>query len=420
MATIKYLLQSSSNNVPIYMRLSLGKNKSIKRKTGVFIKPNSWSLATGYPKQNEVKNKNLSVKLKELEAFVYESLNNTKVPPHSINGNWLESIIDNFHGHGKEDSKEFLAEYCKFFLSKLGSSQKSISTVKKYYTIVSKLSNYEKYTAKKYLVKDIDLSFREGFIDYLSEVDKLSMNTIGRYLKFVKTICIDADKNGITVSKQLPFFMGFTEESPTVTLSFDDLEKIKLTKLEKEKLLTTRDWLIIGCYTGQRVSDLLRMSSSMIQNIQDYDFIILNQKKTNKIVQIPIHSEVRIILDKRNGRFPPLFTNSFESSKTLFNRCLKELCQSAHVNELVEGNLYDKETERTKKGLYEKFKLISSHVCRRSFATNFYGDPKYPTPLLMNITAHSTERQFLKYIGKKPIDYSLQLARIWAEIEVEK
>ncbi|WP_421824303.1 hypothetical protein [Flagellimonas oceanensis] len=31
----------------------------------------------------------------------------------------------------------------------------------------------------------------------------------------------------------------------------------------------------------------------------------------------------------------------------------------------------------------------------------------------MNITGHSTEKMFLEYIGKKPIDYSLQLARIW-------
>ena len=32
----------------------------------------------------------------------------------------------------------------------------------------------------------------------------------------------------------------------------------------------------------------------------------------------------------------------------------------------------------------------------------------------MNITAHSTEEMFLEYIGKKPIDYSIQLAETWA------
>ncbi|ALM07750.1 hypothetical protein SB49_07985 [Sediminicola sp. YIK13] len=417
MATIKYLLQSTSANAPIYARLSLGKNKTIKRKTGVFISPSSWSSATGYPKQNDVKNKNLSIKLRELETFIYEEINKAEISLKAMDGDWLESTINEFHGHKEEDSKEFLAEYCKYFLNKLRSSQKSVATVKKYYTIVNKLNDFENYLGKKHLVKEVDLIFREKFIDYLSEVDRLSMNTIGRYLKFVKTICIDADKNEITVSKQLPFFMGFTKESPTVTLSFNDLEKIKKIELDEDKYKITRDWLIIGCYTGQRVSDLLRMCANMIQNIQDFDFIVLNQKKTGKLVQIPIHSEVKAILNTRKGQFPPLFTHSLESSKTFFNRYLKTLCEKALINELVEGNLYDIETARTKKGLYEKHKLVSSHICRRSFATNFYGNPKYPTPILMNITAHSTERQFLEYIGKKPIDYSLQLAKIWREDE---
>lgn len=33
----------------------------------------------------------------------------------------------------------------------------------------------------------------------------------------------------------------------------------------------------------------------------------------------------------------------------------------------------------------------------------------------MNITAHGTEKMFLSYIDKKPIDYVVQLAKIWHE-----
>ena len=36
----------------------------------------------------------------------------------------------------------------------------------------------------------------------------------------------------------------------------------------------------------------------------------------------------------------------------------------------------------------------------------------------MNITAHSTEKMFLEYIDKPPLDYSLQLAETWAREEV--
>jgi integrase len=138
-------------------------------------------------------------------------------------------------------------------------------------------------------------------------------------------------------------------------------------------------------------------------------------------VQIPVHNEVISILDKRNGEFPPMFNNNnIKSNKVMFNRYLKELCKIAEINNVVEGNFYDEETERTITGHTEKYNLISSHICRRSFATNFYSNREYPTPLLMNITAHSTEKMSLEYIGKKPRDYGVQLAKIWSDEAIKK
>jgi len=75
MATIKYLLQSKSDNAPIYLRLSLGRKKSIKRKTGLNINYKDWSSKTGLPKQNDANNKNLTTKLKSLEASIQNELN---------------------------------------------------------------------------------------------------------------------------------------------------------------------------------------------------------------------------------------------------------------------------------------------------------------------------------------------------------
>ena len=37
---------------------------------------------------------------------------------------------------------------------------------------------------------------------------------------------------------------------------------------------------------------------------------------------------------------------------------------------------------RKKSGIYAKHELVTTHICRRSFATNFYGD--IPTALLIN------------------------------------
>jgi len=65
--------------------------------------------------------------------------------------------------------------------------------------------------------------------------------------------------------------------------------------------------------------------------------------------------------------------------------------------------------------MFPKWMLASSNDCRISFATNFYAQREYPMPLLMSVTGHKTETMFLNYIGNKPIDYAMQLARIWAK-----
>ncbi|MNN74712.1 hypothetical protein D3C81_1909410 [compost metagenome] len=45
----------------------------------------------------------------------------------------------------------------------------------------------------------------------------------------------------------------------------------------------------------------------------------------------------------------------------------------------------------------QKWQAITSHIGRRSFASNFYG--KIPTLLLMEATGHSTEQMFNRYVS---------------------
>jgi integrase len=66
--------------------------------------------------------------------------------------------------------------------------------------------------------------------------------------------------------------------------------------------------------------------------------------------------------------------------------------------EKVPGFKNNPKTQRKKIVNTPKYKFVTSHIMRRSFASNYYG--KIETPLLMNITGHSKERTFLTYIGK--------------------
>jgi len=421
MATIKYLLQSKSSTAPVYARLSLGKSKSIKRKTGFVFDFRKWSTTTGYPKTNDANSKQLKNKLKELDVFIIHRYNIDYTKGIVINSNWLVEVIDEFHGRTKPNKTEYLIEYGNEFLEKLphkitkNGTPTSKDTITKYTTIVKKLTEFEVFSKCKFLLKDVNLQFKDEFVKYLTEEDNIGLNTAGRYLNFVKTILLDARKNGRALSYQIDDFKGFTVPPPIVTLNFDEIEQIKNTEYENENLDIARDWLIIGCFIGQRVSDLLRLTKDFIIIEKGIPYIKVTQKKTKKTVQIPIHDETKEILNKRKGNFPPVFSNNEDSNSALFNRYLKEVCEIAGINKPTKGNLNNPKTNRYETGTYPKWMLVSSHICRRSFATNFYGIEKNTTPLLKAITGHSTEKMFLTYIGKEANDFAFQLAKAWEE-----
>jgi len=159
-----------------------------------------------------------------------------------------------------------------------------------------------------------------------------------------------------------------------------------------------RDWLVISCFCGQRISDFMRFNKEMIREESNRKFIEFTQIKTGKIMTVPLHQKILEILEKRNGEFPKtfFFINIISSSKLYV--------KIAKIDDLVKGSRMKKIGTgkfkyRKKDGVYEKHELITSHVGRRSFASNYYG--KIPTTYLIFITGHSSEKMFLNYMGKK-------------------
>ena len=65
MSKIKFILQGKTSNSHIYIRLSLSKYVSFKRKTDYLVDFKDWSSSTGFPKPNNPLNKNLKVDLKK-------------------------------------------------------------------------------------------------------------------------------------------------------------------------------------------------------------------------------------------------------------------------------------------------------------------------------------------------------------------
>jgi len=148
----------------------------------------------------------------------------------------------------------------------------------------------------------------------------------------------------------------------------------------------------------------------MIRIEKGKSLIEFEQQKTGKLMTIPIHAKVQQILDKNKGEFP------HKISDQRYNDYIKEVCKIAGIDEEIKGKKQlniSKQNNiqkiRRVEGIYPKYELVTSHIGRRSFATNYYGD--IPTSYLIYVTGHSSEVMFLNYIGKSNKDMALELTK---------
>src|SRR5690606_20438740 len=268
----------------------------------------------------------------------------------------------------------------------------SVNTLKNYQTYLKILENYEKHLRKPIHFKDVDFHFVEKFKTWLIKKQHYSTNHSGKSIAFLKSIAKDAEKSGIAVNPfvhQIEAFSEANEDRNIVTLSFQELDQIWTTELKREALINARKWWLLGCEIGQRVEDLLKITNKNIRETVHGYFIDLRRHTTKKEAGIPVNGPAQQAM--QDG-FP------YRISEQKFNGYIKESALAAGLDEMVEGKKYDKDTKRKVLGFYPKHELITSHACRRSFATNYY--KKMPTTILMTITGHSKESTFLAYINK--------------------
>lgn len=402
MATIKFIIRSNSETSSIYVRFKEGRLIDLTAKTKYITNSKDWSTSKGQPKNLTTASfKKLHKDLKDLSIDLLEYYNNS-VGKKTINTQWLKDFINPPEQAETIPSK--LIEYFDYYALHKESTIEA-STHKKLVVNKHLLERFQKETKAEYFIKDVNADFKLKFEEYCKK-QNYAPNTIARAIKFIKTICYHARNNGIETHFQLNSITAKIEKVDKIFLTIDEIEKIQKKQLEHEYLTNARDWLIISCETGQRVSDFMRFKKEQIRYEGKVPLIEFTQVKTGKKMAIPLSKKVMTILKSRKGNFPR------QISDQRYNEYIKDVCKIAEINEKIKGAKAktDKENKITRKenGTFEKWELVTSHIGRRSFATNNYG--RIPTSLLINVTGHSTETMFLEYIGKTVTEKAIQLA----------
>lgn len=428
MASIKFFTRSQTDNSQIYIRFTIGYRNEYQSKTGLKIKLSDWSKEKSLPKQTSAENKQITTLLKGLETHILKEYNSDYAKGMIFSKDWLSEKIDSFFNRIEEkvDDSVFLNYLQNFTDFKRDTASYTVCTLRKYNNLKDRFTQYQKKKKKIFLIQDIGAKTLIDFKNYLIADCDLMETTAVRFIKNVKTVIFDAEQNGKKIHYQIRgFSTGTTNTEYKVFLSFDEIERVKDIQTLNTDWNIARDWLVLGCFLGQRASDLLRMNKRMIYTKTDsegnsFRFLEIKQQKTGEKVVIPLHDEVETILNKYNGDFPPTFANNFDSNAVLFNRHIKKVCELAGIHEMIKGKVYNEDKKKNEIVETEKCNLVSSHVCRRSFATNFYGNKMFTTPQLMSITGHKTESMFLNYIGKTADDWAMQTAKTFKELSNQK
>ena len=413
MASINFLYRSTKENSNLNLRLLFrnnGRDYVFGAKTNVKVSKHYWT------KQHKKKSKDIEVtnkqteinnQLNKIENHVLKAFNSAN--SETINKKWLQTQIDNYYNPIKETNiPTNLIEYIDFYIDyrkhEISETNKSKCRV-----IKNKLIKYETFIGKKILIKNINDNFKNEFVNYQKEM-MYSQNTIQREFVTIKTFCKHARYLGIETHSQLDALRIDRQKVDKIYLTLEDLTKIENISKNQltDSLENAKDWLIISCYTGQRVSDFMRFTNEQIRIEEGKHLIEFTQKKTDKNMTVPLHNKVLEILKKRNGKFP------YKISDQKYNDFIKTVCELAEINELTIGSklLETKKGSgvyRKQSGTFKKYELVTSHIGRRSFATNFYGT--IPTTFLIYITGHSTESMFLNYIGKSNKDLALEITK---------
>lgn len=381
----------------IYLQLHLPKGV-YTFDTPYHITENEWNYAEQRPKNPYTKNAKIIYDgLNRIKIAIANWLRDEKVNKTDIQQGVQTCLVEAYKQKPTVKSDNLIHQINVYI-----ESRKHIiepNTLKRYHVFLRLVQRFEGYAMKHFKIKEVNASFVKQFFLYGAS-ENYSPSTLYRTISFIQTVLNFLEKRGIRTFAYELELPKIKKKTPFVTLTEEELNRIKQASIPVE-LQHARDWLLISCYTGQRISDFMNFRSDMLQTIKGKHCLAFQQQKTGKDILLPLHPEVLNTMKKYPNKFPPRI------SEQLYNRQIKEISKLADIHTLVYCN--KRSGHRSKPLQLPKWQAISSHIGRRSFASNFYG--KIPTSLLMEATGHGSEGMFHNYINQMDIQRTITLGK---------
>ena len=382
-------------NKGVYVRLQHGSKRIERRVQGLNLVHFRWSQS----KQKVLNQGREATKLnnffKALIQGIENGVNSIGIEGQVLDVKWLQRRIDDIYHPIEEQSFEKVIQFTDRILTDKGISK---SRRKDFISWKNNFIRFQDELNRTLLFKDLDAELMRTYRFWSQNDDNAwSPSYTAKQISTLKTICRKAREEGIAVN---PFFDAVKtptitkREENTIVLNWEELEKIEAVEDLPPYLERVRLWLYLGVCIGQRGNDLLNITKKNIKVIDGRTFVIdVYQSKTKGLITAEIWYEKAL---ETIERIEELTEQRQRISLQKFNDYLKVLCEVSGIDKPTKGYI----TENKRRVLKEvpKYKLISSHMMRRTFSTLAYHG-EVPPHIIMDITGHKDIVTFQKYIG---------------------
>lgn len=427
MISVKYSLRDKKAKRKSAIRTSISfDGKRILFCPGYSIVPEYWDSKSGLPKsvRGSMEIKSITTNLKELDVKIrhlFDDLTQNgkqNVCPEIFKQKVLTLVKPEKYTSGVLD-KTTLLDFMDLFIK---DSEKGIrlkdneyqieeNSIKPYRTTRLHFSNFQKHIGRTFLISDLNQELHDNFSNYLIIDLDLSKNSHSKYIMVLSLVAKYAAKKKLiplSVVNEIEFNTS-REETENIYLNKSEIQlMMDLKEFKNKGEEEVRDMFVLGCYTGLRFSNY---SNINLEYLKD-GILTTIQQKTKKKVTIPIHQNVKDIIDKYNGVLPICPTNQE------FNRTLKDLGQR-----IPELNVpFSKQITRGRKITVEetmKWEKLMTHTARRSFCTNMYL-MGVPVLTIMAISGHKTEKSFRGYIKASGQEHAQIMQQFWDKNNTNK
>jgi integrase len=176
------------------------------------------------------------------------------------------------------------------------------------------------------------------------------------------------------------------QKTTTTSMEWDQFKSL-ISKLERDGQYKFCLLIVIGVFTGLRISDLLQLKFSQFT---DTDFLNITEKKTKKERRIKINSDLKDIIE----RVKPKMNIVDDENFIFLNKYGTKPIDKSYVNVKLKGLLhkYDIHLEGN----------VSSHMFRKTLGNRALKLNNYSNEsiiLLMELFNHSSPVTTKRYLG---------------------